>query len=260
MPFNVNIDLGTLGFGITGETVSISGCTDTQCNNCSLITSNHPATPSTFMLTGISDNVIYLHIKSNCVTCPDAPPQCLFIVGKPTPTPTPTTSPTPTPTSTPISTATPVPTATSVGPTPEPTATPTATPIPVDFTLSDDCETQLVHVDNFSGGSGQYQTKLELFFSAQDAIDGVNAAPSNIPNPMLGVDISRAIYNNGIDVWVAVRDLNNTSNITAKKITLTNCPTPTPTSTPSGPQLYPGSLLINFGGVYPCDSWQNCTW
>ena len=291
--------------GCTGYNSSVASTSVNYLTGCTSLQTNVPYTSlsegryitfSNLPYDPIQNQIKYIHVKVNNIADGSATSasecQNLFqniSIGNiptytPTPTPTPTNTPTPnpcsfdatvvyglpsttTPTPTPGPTSTPTPTPTS-GPTSTPTPSPTVTPIPVDFTLSDSCETQLVHVDNFSGGSGQYQSKLELFFSAQDAIDGVNAAPSNIPNPYLGIDISRAIYNNGIDVWVAVRDQNNTSNITAKKITLTNCPgaTPTPTPIPGAPTatptdlpLYTGQLLVNFDSV-ACNSWGNCTW
>ncbi len=132
MSFSASVDLGTIGSGITGQTVSISGCTGTSCGSgCSSLVTSQAVSGFPKTITGITDNVVSLFVKVDGGSC-SGTTQCISISGLPgaiaTPTPTATATATPTPTSsgtpTPTATATPTPTATA---TPTPTATPTIT-------------------------------------------------------------------------------------------------------------------------------------
>jgi hypothetical protein len=103
MAFNALVDLGTIGSQITGQTVSISGCTGADCTGVctSLVTSQNVVDfPKT--LASIPDNVVSLHVFVNSGEC-SGTTQCINIV-VPTNTPTPTATATPTPTPTPSST------------------------------------------------------------------------------------------------------------------------------------------------------------
>ena len=132
MSFSASVDLGTIGSGITGQTVSISGCTGASCGSgCSSLVTSQAVSGFPKTITGITDNVVSLFVKVDGGSC-SGTTQCISISGLPgaiaTPTPTATATATPTPTSsgtpTPTATATPTPTATA---TPTPTATPTVT-------------------------------------------------------------------------------------------------------------------------------------
>jgi len=130
MPFNTTIDLGIVGRSITGETVSVSGCTginsSSECTGCTVVSASEVVSTFPKLITGFQDNHRYVHVEvisGDCI----GESQCIAIGNIPTPTPTATSTPTPTttiiPTPTPTATSTPTPTATST-----PTATPTPTP------------------------------------------------------------------------------------------------------------------------------------
>jgi hypothetical protein len=131
MPFNTTIDLGIVGRSITGETVSISGCTginsSSECTGCTVVSASEVVSTFPKLITGFQDNHRYVHVEvisGDCV----GESQCIAIGNIPTPTPTP--SPTPTPTDI-INTATPTQTPTQTPtPTPSPTPSPTPTPTP----------------------------------------------------------------------------------------------------------------------------------
>jgi hypothetical protein len=130
MSFNATIDLGVVGRSITGETVSISGCTginsSSECTGCTVVSASEVVNTFPKLITGFQDNHRYVHIEvisGDCI----GESQCLAISNIPTPTPTPT--PSPTPTAVPV-TATPTPTPTAVPVTATPTPTPTPTPSP----------------------------------------------------------------------------------------------------------------------------------
>jgi hypothetical protein len=131
MAFNASVNLGTVGKGITGQTVSISGCTGPSCaSGCSSLATSQAVSSFPKTLTGIPDGTLSLFIKVDGGDC-SGTNQCITIAGIPTATPTPTSTATPTSTvgvtSTPTSTSTPTPTSTAT-PTSTPTSTLTATP------------------------------------------------------------------------------------------------------------------------------------
>ncbi len=130
MAFNASVDLGTVGKGITGQTVSISGCTGPSCaSGCSSLATSQAVSSFPKTLTGIPDGTLSLFVKVDGGDCVGTN-QCITIAGIPSATPTPTNTPTSTAgvTSTPTSTGTPTSTATpTITPTSTITATPTAT-------------------------------------------------------------------------------------------------------------------------------------
>lgn len=134
MAFNASVNLGTVGNGITGQTVSISGCTGASCGSgCTSLATSQAVTSFPKTLTGIPDNVVSLFVKVDGGDC-SGTSQCISITGIPGATPTPTTtSTTVNPTITPTTTTTPTinptitPTTTTT-PTINPTITPTVTP------------------------------------------------------------------------------------------------------------------------------------
>ena len=88
MSFRASVNLGTVGNSITGQTVSISGCTDQSCTNCTSIVTGQEVNSFPKMITGIPDNTITLFIKVDSGDCIGTT-QCISISGIPTPTPTP---------------------------------------------------------------------------------------------------------------------------------------------------------------------------
>lgn len=125
MAFNASVNLGTVGNGITGQTVSISGCTGASCGSgCTSLATSQTVSSFPKTITGIPDGTVSLFVKVDGGDCVGTT-QCISITGIPGATPTPTS--TATPTSTIGSTSTP--TSTSTG-TPTTTTTPTATTTP----------------------------------------------------------------------------------------------------------------------------------
>ena len=126
MAFNATVDLGTVGSDITGQTVSISGCTGASCGSgCSSLVTSQAVSGFPKVITGIPDNVVSLFVKVDGGSCAGTT-QCITITGGGGATPTPTITNTITPTITPTFTITP--TLTPGDPTPTPTVTPTITP------------------------------------------------------------------------------------------------------------------------------------
>jgi len=134
---NVYVDLGTVGTGVSGQTVSISGCTDFSCDGTKTALSPAQYNVNDFpQVLSIPDTAKSLFLMVNSGVC-SGTTQCITgitLTTTTTPTPTPTVTPnidvTPTPTATSITpTSTPTPTATSTG-VPPPTSTPTSTPTP----------------------------------------------------------------------------------------------------------------------------------
>lgn len=128
MAFNASVNLGTVGKGITGQTVSISGCTGPSCaSGCSSLATSQAVSSFPKTLTGIPDGTLSLFIKVDGGDCVGTN-QCITIAGIPGATPTPTSTPTTTSTAgitpTPTSTITQTPTTTN---TPTITGTPTIT-------------------------------------------------------------------------------------------------------------------------------------
>ena len=141
MSFSASVNLGTIGNGITGQTVSISGCTGPCVNNttppsgCSSVATSQAVSSFPKTITGIDDNFVSLWVKVDTGSC-SGTTQCISISGIPGPvaTATPTATSTPTPTATPTTSGgqeTPTPTITI---TPTPTATSTPTPTPTNST------------------------------------------------------------------------------------------------------------------------------
>jgi hypothetical protein len=129
MAFNASVNLGTVGNGITGQTVSISGCTGASCGSgCTSLATSQAVTSFPKTLTGIPDNVVSLFVKVDGGDC-SGTTQCISITGIPGITPTPTTtSTTVNPTITPTTTTTPT--------TVDPTITPTTTTTTVNPTIT----------------------------------------------------------------------------------------------------------------------------
>lgn len=117
MPFNATVNLGTVGSDITGQTVSISGCTGTSCGSgCTSLATSQAVSSFPKIITGIPDNVVSLFIRVDGGPCVGTT-QCIAVTQvstTPTPTLTPTIGASPTPTITP-----------TIGASPTPTMTPT---------------------------------------------------------------------------------------------------------------------------------------
>lgn len=137
MSFNATVNLGTVGRSITGETISISGCTginsSSECTGCTVVSASEVVSTFPKLITGFQDNHTYVYVEVICGDC-IGESQCMSINMIPVPTATPTATSTPTPTATPTITvttpvATPTPTITPT-PTATSTPTPTATPTP----------------------------------------------------------------------------------------------------------------------------------
>jgi hypothetical protein len=124
MAFNATVNLGTVGSDITGQTVSISGCTGASCGSgCTSLVTSQAASGFPKIITGIPDNVVSLFIKVDGGPCAGTT-QCITVTSggaTPTPTMTPTIGASPTPTITPTIGASPTPT---IGASPTPTVTP----------------------------------------------------------------------------------------------------------------------------------------
>ncbi len=121
---NVNVDLGTVGTGISGQTVSISGCTASSCGGTKTALSPSQYNVNDFpQVLTIPDTAVSLFLRVNSGAC-SGTTQCIS-VSTVTPTPTVTITPTRTPTLTPTQTITPT---IGVTVTPTPTITPTITP------------------------------------------------------------------------------------------------------------------------------------
>lgn len=129
MAFTALIDLGTVGFDISGNTLSISGCTGASCaSGCSSLATSQNVNDFPKQITSIPDTVVSLYIKVDNGPC-SGTTQCIDIdFGlTPTSTPTPTTTITETPTVTDDPEITPTETPTTT-PTTTITETPTETP------------------------------------------------------------------------------------------------------------------------------------
>jgi hypothetical protein len=131
MAFNASVNLGTVGNGITGQTVSISGCTGSSCGSgCTSLATSQAVSSFPKTLSGIPDGTVSLFVKVDGGDC-SGTSQCITVTGLPGATPTPTSTGTATPTSTigvtPTPTGTSTSTPTSTG-TPTLTGTPTITP------------------------------------------------------------------------------------------------------------------------------------
>lgn len=124
MSYSATVNLGTVGSDITGQTVSISGCTGASCGSgCTSLVTSQAVSGFPKIITGIPDNVVSLFVKVDGGSCAGTT-QCITVTGGGVATPTPTK--TITPTITPTYTITP--TSTPGDPTPTPTVTPTITP------------------------------------------------------------------------------------------------------------------------------------
>lgn len=152
----------------------------------------------------------------------------------PTTTTTTTAAPTTT-TAAPTTTTTAAPTTTTTTTTAAPTTTTTTTFAPVEFVFTAPClsnqASPTIGWDNITGGSGVYQASSVVHTSAANALAG---AFSDIPN---GTDvIYSAITTNGT-YYVAVRDKNNTSNVTNEAVVI-SCIVATTTTTTAGASIF----------------------
>ena len=122
MSYSATVNLGTVGSDITGQTVSISGCTGASCGSgCTSLVTSQAVSGFPKVITGIPDNVVSLFVKVDGGSCAGTT-QCITVTGGGVATPTPTITSTITPT------FTITPTSTPGDPTPTPTVTPTITP------------------------------------------------------------------------------------------------------------------------------------
>lgn len=130
---NVEVNLGTVGTGISGQTVSISGCTASSCGGTKTALSPSQYNVNDFpQVLTIPDTAVSLFLMVNSGAC-SGTTQCIS-VSTVTPTPTVTITPTITPTQTitPTIGATVTPTVTPTL-TRTPTVTPTMTPTVTEF-------------------------------------------------------------------------------------------------------------------------------
>jgi hypothetical protein len=129
---NVSVNLGTVGTGISGQTVSISGCTASSCGGTKTALSPSQYNVNDFpQVLSIPDTAVSLFLMVNSGAC-SGTTQCIS-VSTVTPTPTVTITPTQTITPTPGATTTPTPTRTptqTITPTIGATVTPTLTITP----------------------------------------------------------------------------------------------------------------------------------
>jgi hypothetical protein len=275
MSFSASVDLGTIGSGITGQTVSISGCTGASCGSgCSSLVTSQAVSGFPKTITGITDNVVSLFVKVDGGSC-SGTTQCISISGLPgaiaTPTPTATATATPTPTSsgtpTPTATATSTPTATA---TPTPTATPTVTVVTYGCgdTVSDTYTpstftTQTKNLDLSETTDGSTVT---ISFTANDrpnrfniygngmlvansgwvGSDNTYAGPWGTAGSLTDPDGSGSFtfeyqagmsYELRVDVGPANPDADPPNPSDAWSVTI-GCAAPTPTITPTTPPLY----------------------
>ena len=171
---NVSVNLGTVGTGISGQTVSISGCTASSCGGTKTALSPSQYNVNDFpQVLTIPDTAVSLFLMVNSGAC-SGTTQCISVsTVTPTPTvtitptltitPTPGAATTPTPTITPTQTITPTIGATvtptlTITPTRTPTLTPTLTITPTQtITPTTGCVTS-VQFEVDSAGQVRYVT------------------------------------------------------------------------------------------------------
>lgn len=186
MAFNASVSLGSIGSGISGQTVTISGCTGASCaSGCSSVASAQSVSSFPKTITNIPDGVVSLYIKVDGGSC-SGTTQCISISGIPGATPTET--PTATSTVTPTATATPTPTD-SGSPTPTPTVTATVTPTPTITSTPTETPTPTVYAcgetisDTYAPSNFTVQTKyLNLTSATNGATITISFAANDRPN------------------------------------------------------------------------------
>ena len=100
MSYSATVNLGTVGSDITGQTVSISGCTGASCGSgCTSLVTSQGVYGFPKVITGIPDNVVSLFVKVDGGSCAGTT-QCITVTGGGVATPTPTITSTITPTMT----------------------------------------------------------------------------------------------------------------------------------------------------------------
>ncbi len=216
MAFNALVNLGTVGEDITGNTVSISGCTGASCGSgCTSLATGQAVSGFPKTITGIPDNVVSLFVRVDNGQC-SGTTQCIsinFVAGATaTPTATPvaaTATPTPTPTATPVG-ATATPTAT-------PTSTPTSTPTPT-------------------------PTATVVMYGCGDTVSDTYA-PSTFVTQTKYLDLSDATNGDIITITFVANDRPNRFNIYGDSSLIANSGWVGADNTYAGPWGAPGSLV-----------------
>lgn len=152
---NVNVDLGTVGTGVSGQTVLISGCTEPSCGGTKTALSPSQYNVNDFpQVLSIPDTAVSLFLMVNSGVC-SGTTQCISGI---TLTPTPTLTITPTQTITPTIEGTITPTLTpTLTITPTQTITPTLTITPTQTIPTANCVTS-VQFEVDSAGDVRYVT------------------------------------------------------------------------------------------------------
>ena len=114
-----------------------------------------------------------------------------------------------------------------------------------------------------TGGHNQFQG-TGLYFTAAEATGATFFNIQTIQNTT-GYNASRIAgdlyYANGVTMYVAIRDLQNTTNITVKSIVLANCTPPPSSPAPTG--IYTNTITLSYISSYTsskCEAYTNCTW
>ena len=275
MPFSALVNLGpVIGSGISGQNVSISGCTGASCGSgCTPLVSAQAVSSFPKQISISDDNVVSLFVRVDGGSCAGTT-QCITITtGTPSPTPT-ATSVGPTPTATavqPTPTATPLqptPTATPLQPTPTstpvpPTPTPTSTSAPTDCNIvgtasvSPGTPTQfgqiilqstgrIMNLSVFGGASTGSSSSLTL------TVTGSGPTPNPVPN---SVTITASAYQStqGTLTLPIAGTYNYTLTISANGTSGNNgsfsCGNPyiAPTATPVPPTATPSACVDGVG-------------
>lgn len=223
MAFNALVNLGTVGEDITGNTVSISGCTGTSCGSgCTSLATGQAVSGFPKTITGIPDNVVSLFVKVDNGQC-SGTTQCIsinFVAGA---TATPTATPGPT------STATPTPTPTStLGPTATPTATPTSTP---------------------TSTPTPTPTATVVMYGCGDTVSDTYT-PSTFTTQTKYLDLTETTNGDTVTISFAANDRPNRFNIYGNSSLIANSGWVGADNTYAGPWGMPGSLVGSGSGSF----------
>jgi hypothetical protein len=228
---NVNVDLGTVGTGILGQTVLISGCTSSSCGGTKTALSPSQYNVNDFpQVLSIPDTAVSLYLMVNSGVC-SGTTQCISVTTL-TPTPTPTFTPTQTPggTITPTPTQTPTPSLT-------PTQTPGATITPtLTFTPTQTPGATITPTPT------QTPSPTEVFPGCGDTISDTYT-PSNFTTQTKYLDLSEATNGDTITISYTANDRPNRFNIYADSSLVANSGWVGSDNTYSGPWGAAGSLV-----------------
>ena len=217
---NVSVNLGTVGTGISGQTVSISGCTASSCGGTKTALSPSQYNVNDFpQVLSIPDTAVSLFLMVNSGAC-SGTTQCISVS---TVTPTPTV--TITPTLTPTQTITP-----TIGATVTPTVTPTLTRTPtVTPTMT--------------------PTVTEFVYGCGDTVSDTYA-PSTFTTQTKYLDLSDAADGDTVTIIFAANDRPNRFNIYGNGLLIENSGWVGSDNTYAGPWGMPGSLVGSGSGSF----------